>query len=281
MAPSRAATLDIEDEIYSFLVDEKLLLKEASSGLSESFTSISDLTASNCFSYFNESSTLNHWSEHDEDLQKSTEVFLSSSSVSALPAILEANSSSPQTASGEATISAPIKNGKKAVRFGTTKVYQHGLVIGDQEIDCPLQLDWNASRVVCVSPVSRYGNGSTSSSSSSSSSLSPTNGKPGRRRRRATAARLSPQQRREWLASVSDLNLQRWEPQQQKRSSFPPRSCSSASSSSHTGRWSTGADSDSPPSFCRVSNEARTSPKAIPFLTSLLDEECTISSRRH
>lgn len=281
MAPSRAATLDIEDEIYSFLLDQKLLLKEGSGGLSESFTSISDLTASNCFSYFNESSSLNHWGEHDEDLQKSAKVFVSSSSISALPAILEAKSSSPQAASGEATISTPIKNGKKIVRFGTTKVYQHGLVIGDQEIDCPLQLDWNASKVVCVSPASRYGNGSASSFSSSSfSSLSPTNGKSGRRRRRATAARLSPQQRRERLASVSDLNLQRWEPQQQKRSSFPPRN-SSPSSSSHAGRWSAGADSDSPPSFCRVLNEARTSPKAIPFLTSLFDEDSTTSSRRH
>jgi len=45
----------------------------------------------------------------------------------------------------------------KSVHFGTARVYEHGLVIGDHDVDCPLQLDWARSEHVFEYPAIYYG----------------------------------------------------------------------------------------------------------------------------
>lgn len=45
----------------------------------------------------------------------------------------------------------------KSVHFGTARVYEHGLVIGNHDVDCPLQLDWARSDHVFEYPAIYYG----------------------------------------------------------------------------------------------------------------------------
>jgi len=46
---------------------------------------------------------------------------------------------------------------KKSVRFGTTVVHEHALVISDHDLECPLQLDWACSETVFEVPATYFG----------------------------------------------------------------------------------------------------------------------------
>jgi len=234
MLPPRTSEKAVEQnerEIYHML-NQELFEKDRFNQVTDSIR-LESMVEGNCsFSTLGASETSDFWGEDSHILLQKSFHVLMGLSVSSLPTLLFAACQS-RDADAQSIASVPIaphaKNKKKkTVHFGTTKVYEHGLVVGNQATDCPLQLDWVASQDVTEIPAEDYADFSRFK---------------GIGRRPAPAKRLSSRQRRERLACVYDLDcdqVRRLEAMQRKQSSLL-QSCSSI------GRWENGAIADAPP----------------------------------
>lgn len=228
---SEKAVEQNEGDIYHILHRE-LLEKERFNQLTD-FIRLESMMEVNCsFSTLGASEMSDFLGEDSHILLHQSFNVLMGLSVSSLPTSL-LDVSQNRDADAQSVASVPIashaKNKKnRAVHFGTTKVYEHGLVVGNQDTDCPLQLDWVASQDVTELPAEDYADFSRFK---------------GIGQRPALVKRLSSQQRRERLACLYDLDcdqVYRWEAMQRKQSSLL-QSCNSI------GRWENGAIADAPP----------------------------------